>query len=79
MKFSTPEYWSVQPFPSPGDLSNPGIECRSPVLQVDSLTAEPQGKPRKKRATKNVHGSALYILCREGFSGAGEGVILAGT
>ena len=31
-------------FPSPGDLSNPGIEPRSPALQVDSLPAEPQGK-----------------------------------
>ena len=31
-------------FPSPGDLPNPGIEPRSPTLQVDSLTAEPQGK-----------------------------------
>ena len=34
------------PFPSPGDLSNPGIESRSPALQADSLPAEPQGKPK---------------------------------
>ena len=40
-----PEYWSGQPFPSPVDLPNPGIEPRSPSLQVDSLPAEPQGKP----------------------------------
>ena len=33
-------------FPSPGDLPNPGIEPRSPALQVDSLPAEPQGKPK---------------------------------
>ena len=33
-------------FPSPGDLPNPGIEPRSPAMQVDSLTAEPQGKPK---------------------------------
>ena len=45
MEFSRPEYWSGQPFPSPGDLPNPGIEPRSPALQVDSLPAEPQGKP----------------------------------
>ena len=32
-------------FPSPGDLPNPGIESRSPALLVDSLPAEPQGKP----------------------------------
>ena len=31
--------------PSPGDLSNPGIEPRSPTLQVDSLPVEPKGKP----------------------------------
>ena len=33
-------------FLSPGDLPNPGIELRSPTLQVDSLPAEPQGKPK---------------------------------
>ena len=46
MEFSRPEYWSGQPFPSPGDLPNPGIELRSPALQADSLPAEPQGKPK---------------------------------
>ena len=34
-----------KPFPSPGDLPNPGIKPRSPTLQEDSLPAEPQGKP----------------------------------
>ena len=34
-----------KPFPSPGDLPNPGIEPRSPALQADSLPVEPQGKP----------------------------------
>ena len=43
MEFSRPEYWSVWPFPSPGDLPNPGIEPRSPASQADSLLAEPQG------------------------------------
>ena len=46
MEFSRPEYWSGYPFPSPGDLPNPGIEPRSPTLQADSLSAEPQGKPK---------------------------------
>ena len=46
MNFSRPEYWSGQPFPSPGDLPNPGIKPRSPALQEDSLLAEPQGKPK---------------------------------
>ena len=40
MEFSRPEYWSGLPFPSPGDLSNPGIEPRSPAFQADSLPAE---------------------------------------
>ena len=33
------------PFPSPGDLPDPGIELRSPALQADALPAEPPGKP----------------------------------
>ena len=41
MKFSRQEYWSELPFPSPGDLSNPRIESRSPALQADSLPTEP--------------------------------------
>ena len=45
MAFSRPEYWSGWPFPSPGDLPNPGIKPRSPTLQGDSLPAEPQGSP----------------------------------
>ena len=46
MGFSRQEYWSGLPCPPPGDLPNPGIEPRSPVLQADSLQAEPQGKPK---------------------------------
>ena len=46
MEFSRPEYWSGYPFPSPGDLPNPRIKPRSPMLQVDSLPAKPQGKPK---------------------------------
>ena len=37
MRFSRKEYWSGLPFPSPGDHPNPGIQSRSPALQVDSL------------------------------------------
>ena len=44
--FSRQEYWSGLPCPPPGDLPNPGMEPRSPALQVDSLPAEPQGKPK---------------------------------
>ena len=45
MGFSRQEYWSGLPFPSPGDLPDPGIEPRSPTLQADALTSEPPGKP----------------------------------
>ena len=42
--FSRQEYWSGLPFPSPGNLPDPGIEPRSPALQADALTSEPPGK-----------------------------------
>jgi len=45
MGFSRQEYWNGLPFPSSGDLSNPGIELGSPDLQVDSLSIEPPRKP----------------------------------
>ena len=44
MEFSRPEHWSGEPFPSPGDLGNPGIKPRSPTLQADSLPAGSQWK-----------------------------------
>ena len=44
MGFSKQEYWSGLPFPSPGDLPNPGIEPGSPASQSDSLPTEPPGK-----------------------------------
>ena len=46
MGFSRQEYWSGLPFPSPGELSDPGIEPRFPTLQADSLPSEPLGKPK---------------------------------
>ena len=46
--FSRQEYWSGLPFPSPGDLPDPGIELGSPALQADALTSEPPGKPKVK-------------------------------
>ena len=48
MGFSRQEYWSGLPFPSPGDLPDPGIEPRSPALQTDTLTSEPPGNPKKE-------------------------------
>ena len=45
MGFSRQEYWSGLPFPSAGDLPDPGIEAGSPALQADALTSEAPGKP----------------------------------
>ena len=45
MGFSRQEYWSGLPFPSPGDLPDPGIEPRSPTSQADFLPTELRGKP----------------------------------
>ena len=56
MEFSGSEYWSGQPFPSPGDLPNPVTEHRSHTLQADSLPTEPQGKP------KNTGVGSLFLL-----------------
>ena len=50
------EYWSGSPIPSPVDLSDPGIEPGSPILQSDSLLAEPQGK------AKNTGVGSLSLL-----------------
>ena len=64
MGFSRQEYWSGLPFPSPGDLPDPGIEPRSPTLQAEALTSEPPGKqevyrntilPQEIRKTSNRH------------------------
>ena len=45
MEFSRQECWSGLPFPSPGDLPNPGIKPRFPALQADAVPSEPPGKP----------------------------------
>ena len=45
MGFSRQEYWNGWPFPSPGDLPDPGVEPGSPTTQADSLPFEPPGRP----------------------------------
>ena len=50
-EFSRQVYWSGLPFPSPGDIPDPGIEPRSPTLQADALPSEPPGKPKKNDQT----------------------------
>ena len=46
MGYFRPENWSGWPFPSRGDLPDPGIKPKFPTLQEDSLPAEPQEKPK---------------------------------
>ena len=50
IRFPEQEYWRGLPFPSPGDLPDPGIKPRSQAVEGEFLTTEPPGKP-------------LYTLC----------------
>ena len=59
MGFSRKEYWSGLPFPSPGDLPNPGIKSGSPTLQADALTSEPPGSGTKGL---NVRPNTIKLL-----------------
>ena len=54
MGFSRQEYWNGLPFPSPGDLPNPGIEPGSLALQADSLPSEPPGNSSKREVCSNT-------------------------
>ena len=54
MGFSRQEYWSGLPFPSPGDLPNPGIEPEFPAFQADALTSEPPGKHKGEAISVGV-------------------------
>ena len=54
--FSRQEYWSGLPFPSPGDLPDPGIKPRSPAFQADALTSEP-------RASVYMYTIYIYAMC----------------
>ena len=62
MGFSRQGHWSREPFPSPEDLSDSGIELGSPALQADSLPSEPPGKPTQAA----LHPCrALHAPCRK--------------
>ena len=58
--FSRQEYWSGLPFPSPGDLPNPGIEPRSPTLQAYVLPSEPPGKSISLYMPLVIHGVCAF-------------------
>ena len=47
MGFPRQEYWSGLPYPSPGDIPDPGIEPTSPALAGGFFTTEPPGKPSR--------------------------------
>ena len=66
MGFPRQEYRSGLPFPSPGDLPNPGIKPRSPELQADSLLTEPPGKPGEDMRTFASHFPEEKSTLREG-------------
>ena len=61
------EYWNGLPFRSPGELLNPGTECRSPALQADSSPCEPPGKPCELVSPgQNFLWSIFYFLWGRG-------------
>ena len=70
MGFPRQEYWSKLPFPSPGDLSDPGIEPASPALTGGFFTTEPPGKPgtlmpaTSFQGQPNISSYFCYVLHR---------------
>ena len=70
MGFSRQEYWSGLPFPSPGDLPDPGIEPRSPALQADALTSEPPEKPNTEPLAKIHEPYSSTMEIKSGHSAA---------
>ena len=63
--FSRQEYWSGLPFPSPGDLPDPGIEPGSPVLQADTSPSEPPGKKYLPLFTREERQSVQKMVLGE--------------
>ena len=66
MGFSRQEYCSGLPFPSPGDLPNPGIELGSPALQVYSLPSEPLSELGKSMIREAYRMNPLWMCERDG-------------
>ena len=62
MEFFRQEYWSGLPFPSRGDLPDPGIEPMSPALRADSLLSESPGKPHVVLITVKSRVTHLFTL-----------------
>ena len=66
MGFSRQECWSGLPFPSPGDLPDPGIKPGSPALQADVLPSEPPGKPIVNKTGVDVFPELFCFLDHPG-------------
>ena len=64
MGFSSPGYWSGLPFPSPGDLPDPGVEPRSPTLQANALPLE---TPGRLNSLGNWNGLGCHVVISSGF------------
>ena len=62
MEFLRQEYWTGLPFPSLGDLPDPGIKPRSPALQADYLPSEPPGRPKQDRDEVRIQRSKTEKL-----------------
>ena len=62
MGFSRQEYWSGEPFPSPEDLPNPGIEARSATLHVNSLPSVWRFLKKNKLETELSYDPAILVL-----------------
>jgi len=61
MEFSRQENWSGLPFPSPGDLPNPGIKPKSPASQADALPSEPHLSTHLSHTYRLSHTEAHLI------------------
>ena len=61
MGFFKQEYWNGLPFPSPGDLPDPGIKPASPAWQADSLPSELPGKLLTYIQYYYIHANTLYM------------------
>ena len=68
MGFSRQKYWSGVPFPSPGDLSNPGIKLRSPTFQADTLPSEPPVKPMLDLKDNQIFVEELLDINHTGYT-----------
>ena len=62
MEFSRQEHWSGLPFPSPGDIPDPGIKPVSPALQADCLPSELPGKPYRDLETAQVSNEGIGLM-----------------